>query len=117
MVDMQRAYKFSEGDQIGEMAIVDTFTKLIFGEEEDYSSSELQIIQAFRAADANVLLDSHRDMGEYLRALGVREMIELVSLVQEQLLSGMDSLTDPAGHLLPGNTGYQCRDLGSGLDL
>jgi len=104
---MQRAYKFSEGGQIGEMAIVDTFTKLIFGEEEDYSSSELQIIQAFRAADANVLLDSHRDMGEYLRALGVREMIELVSLVQEQLLSGMDSLTDPAGHLLAGSTGYQ----------
>ncbi len=104
---MQRAYKYSEGSQLGEMAIVDTFTKLIFGEEEDYSASELQIIQAFRAADANVLLDNHRNMGEYLRALGVREMIELVSVVQEQLLSETASLTDPAGHLLPGNTGYQ----------
>ena len=104
---MQRAYEFREGSQVGEMAIVDTFTKLIFGEEDDYSASELQIIQAFRAADANVLLDTHRGMGEYLRVLAVREMIELVPMVQEQLLNGMNSLTDPAGHLLPGNTGYQ----------
>jgi len=107
---MQRAVKFSEGSQVGEMAIVDTFTKLIFGEEEDYSSCELQIIQAFRAADANVLFDSHRDMGEYLRALGVREMIDVVSLVQEQLLSGMDSLTDPAGHILANSARHQAQN-------
>jgi hypothetical protein len=111
---MQRAYKYSESSQVGEMAIVDTFTKLIFGEEDDYSAGELQIIQAFRAADANVLLDSHRDMGEYLRALGVREMIELVSLVREQLLWGMDSLTDQTGHILANSASHQ---VGSGLDL
>ena len=70
------------------MAIVDTFTKLIFGEEDDYSAGELSIIQAFRTADANVLRDSHGDMGEYLRALGVREMIDLVSRVRGQLFSG-----------------------------
>ena len=104
---MQRAYEFREGSQVGEMAIVDTFTKLIFGEEDDYSASELKIIQAFRAADANVLLDTHRGMGEYLRVLAVREMIELVPVVREQLLRGVGSLTNPAGHLLPGNTAYQ----------
>jgi len=104
---MQRAYNFTDGSQVSKMAIVDTFTKLIFGEEDNYSSSELQIIQAFRAADANVLLDSHRDMGEYLRALGVREMIEVVSLVREQLLRGVDSLTDPAGPILTGGPGHQ----------
>jgi hypothetical protein len=104
---MQRAYNFSEGSQVGEMAIVDTFTKLIFGEEDDYSASELQIIQAFRAADANVLLDTHRGMGEYLRVLAVREMIELVSVVQEQLLRGVGSLPDPTGHMLANSVGHE----------
>ncbi len=100
------------------MAIVDTFTKLIFGEEDDYSASELQIIQAFRAADANVLLDTHRDMGQYLRALGVREMIQTVSVVQAQLLSGMDSLDDTIGHILPDSASHQVgSQAGSGLDL
>ncbi|MEP0203780.1 MAG: hypothetical protein ABJ084_05890 [Halioglobus sp.] len=72
---------------VSEMAIVDTFTKLIFGESAQYSSQELLIIQALRLADANVALDSHGDMGGYLRALGVAEMIHLVSDVQQQLAS------------------------------
>jgi hypothetical protein len=48
---------------LGEMEIVDTFTKLIFGMAEDFSVRELDII--------------------YLRALGVKEMIKLVTLVQQ----------------------------------
>ena len=89
------------------MAIVDTFTKLIFGEEDDYSSCELLIIQAFRAVDANVLLDTHRLMGEYLRVLGVREMVQVVSRVQEQLLSGEGSLVDPVGQVQTGSASHQ----------
>ena len=81
---MKRTHKIAEA-QVGEMAIVDTFTKLIFGEESHYSNRELMIIQAFRNVDANVVLDSHRDMGTYLRALGVGEMITLVSRVQDQM--------------------------------
>ncbi len=84
---MKRAQSNAEA-QVGEMAIVDTFTKLIFGEENQYSNHELMIIQAFRHVDANVELDSHRDMGTYLRALGVSEMIKLVSSVQGQLALG-----------------------------
>ena len=84
---MKRTQNMAEA-QVGEMAIVDTFTKLIFGEESQYSNRELMIIQAFRNADANVVLDSHRDMGTYLRALGVGEMIKLVSRVQDQLALG-----------------------------
>ena len=84
---MKRAQTDAEV-QIGEIAIVDTFTKLIFGEEARYSELELTIIQAFRTADANVVLDSHRDMGTYLRALGVSEMIKLVSAVQDQMTLG-----------------------------
>ena len=91
---MQRANRASEGGSISEMAIVDTFTKLIFGEEETYSSKELHIIQAFRTVDPNVAFDSHTDMGEYLRALGVQEMIQLVARVRVQLAEGLHNLQD-----------------------
>ena len=85
---MARAYKDSADSPVGEMAIVDTFTKLIFGEEQDFSPREVSIIEALRLVDGNVLLDSHRDMGDYLRALGVGEMIGLVRRVREQMGEG-----------------------------
>jgi len=88
---MQRASTRSEAGAVSEIAIVDTFTKLIFG-EENYSDRELLIIRAFRSVDSSVLLETHRDMGSYLRVLGVREMIQLVALVQDQLLRGLDAL-------------------------
>ena len=69
-------------DGPSEMEIVDTFTKLIFGMEEDFSAQELDIIQTLRLVDANITLDQVEEMGVYLRALGVKEMIKLVSLVQ-----------------------------------
>ena len=80
---MQRACSNGELGHVSDMAIVDTFTKLIFGEDDAYSAKELLIIKALREVDANVALDSHRDMGEYLRALGVREMIQMVARVQQ----------------------------------
>jgi len=89
---MKSDYDFREGGPVSEMAIVDTFTKLIFGEESDYTHRELMIIRACRSVDANVSLDSHQDMGGYLRALGVREMIKLVSKVREQLANGVTVL-------------------------
>ncbi|MFT4520681.1 MAG: hypothetical protein ACI9JM_003086 [Halioglobus sp.] len=91
---MQRAYDLSEGFQVSEMAIVDTFTKLIFGEEDDFHARELLIIQAFRAVDENVLRDSHADMGEYLRNLGVREMIQVVARVREYMHTGAGAHSD-----------------------
>ena len=66
-----------------EMEIVDTFTKLIFGMAEDFSARELDIIQTLRLVDANISLDQVDEMGVYLRALGVKEMIKLVSLVRQ----------------------------------
>ena len=85
---MKTSYNDSSGDSVSELAIVDTFTKLIFGEESRYSDAELRIIQALRLTDDNVAHDGHRDMGVYLRALGVDEMIRLVSRVQGQMASG-----------------------------
>lgn len=97
---MKRAQPGKDGNQVSEMAIVDTFTKLIFGEGKRYNNRELMIIQAFRMVDTNVVFDSHRDMGAYLRALGVDEMIKLVARVQQQLANGMPVLPDtvPADH-------------------
>ncbi len=85
---MKRKCCSSEVGPASELAIVDTFTKLIFGEEE-FSSRELSIIQALRVVEGQLRSQGHRDMGIYLRALGVREMIELVGSVRIQLASGV----------------------------
>ncbi len=74
-----------EGGIVSEMAIVDTFTKLIFGESDDYNACERLIIDAFREVDANVFRDSYPEMGDYLRNLGVHEMIHLVSRLKEHM--------------------------------
>jgi hypothetical protein len=65
-----------------EVAVVDTFTRLIFGAEEELSAEDMQVIRALRIIDDNIALDDHAEMGIYLRALGVKEMIRLVSLVR-----------------------------------
>ena len=70
---------------VSEMAVVDTFTRLIFDEADDLSTRELVIIEAFRSVDDNVLMDTLPEMGEYLRNLGVREMIHLVARIREHV--------------------------------
>ncbi|MEZ5502518.1 MAG: hypothetical protein R3E50_07570 [Halioglobus sp.] len=83
---MEAAYHESAQDPITEMAIVRTFTKLIFGDEE-YSPPETRIIEAFRSFDANVRGDDYPALGEYLRNLGVREMIQLVARLQQRIVA------------------------------
>ncbi len=95
---MEHAHETIEDCQISEMAIVNVFTKLIFGEEQAYSSRELLIIQALRVVDARVVRDSHQEMGEYLRNMSVREMIQLVSRMREQLNETIGALPS---HCLP----------------
>jgi len=89
-----RAFDTS-GAAASEMAIVDTFTRLIFGEEDHFDAAELRIINALRLVDADMSRDSHLEMGRYLRALGVAEMIQLVGQVQACLAAG--SLARAAG--------------------
>jgi hypothetical protein len=91
---MQLAYKNNEVVPASEMAIVNTFTKLIFGEEA-YTARDLSIIDGFRAVEADVLRDSHEEMGEYLRNLGVREMIQLVSRLHQHLAEATDTGSTP----------------------
>ena len=75
-------YTPSSETQPSELEIVDTFTKLIFGSDQDFSPQELGIIQVTRLVDDNVALDRAEAMGVYLRALGVKEMISLVTRVR-----------------------------------
>ena len=72
----------TRGATTSEMAIVDTFTRLIFGEDDHFDAAELRIVEALRLVDADMAGDSLREMGCYLRALGVAEMIQLVGRVQ-----------------------------------
>ena len=81
---MQRSYKENEVGPVTEMAVVDTFTKLIFGDEA-FSEREFLIIDAFRSVNPDVLRDNLKEMGEYLRSMGVREMIQLVSRVRQHI--------------------------------
>jgi hypothetical protein len=74
------------------MAIVDAFTKLIFGEEQAYSSRELLIVQALRVVDIRMVRHSHQEMGGYLRNMSVREMIQLVSRMRDQLSESTGAL-------------------------
>lgn len=92
-----REYGMSSGSPAGEMAIVDTFTRLIFGEQDPFSESELLIIQAFRLVDDSVARDGYAEMGQYLRALGVAEMIKLVTRVQAQLAGGLQVISRGRG--------------------
>ena len=75
----------THNSSLNEMAIVDLFTKLIFGGDHALDASELQILQALRQVDRGLGLESLREVGFYLRALGVSQMIELVTRVQQQL--------------------------------
>ena len=81
---MQRLYKEKSGSTVTEMAIVDTFTKLIFGDEA-YSEQESLIIDAFQSVRPDVQRDSCEEMGDYLRNLGVSEMIQLVSRLRQHV--------------------------------
>ena len=92
------------GECPAEMAVVDTFTRLIFGEESDFSAQEQSIIQALRLVDSNVAGDTLHQMGDYLRSLEVPEMIELVSRVKERIAEGLPAPIKPAANrpLRPG---------------
>jgi hypothetical protein len=94
---MQPVHKKTPGNPITEMAIVDTFTRLIFS-EDDFARTELSIIRAFRAVEPNVRHDTLHEMGSYLRQLGVREMIALVAHVSQHLGGAIDPLAAAASN-------------------
>ncbi len=85
-------------EHVSEMDIVDTITRLIFGEAEQLTPREDAIVGALRLVDHNMALDDLQEMGAYLRSLEVAEMIELVAGVERQLTDG------PPGPVASGTT-------------
>ena len=88
---MQHQHNKNVDGPVTEMAIVNTFTKLIFGDGA-YTGRELLIIQAFRAVDANVgrlagLLRMAGFDAFYARHLPDRELAALAALEQRVLLT------------------------------
>jgi len=81
---MQAKNLSTEGEVVSKMAIVDTFTKLIF-RDEHFSAQERAMLDALRAVDMYIRADDQSEMGHYIRALGVEEMVQLVSAVSEYL--------------------------------
>lgn len=72
--------------QDSEMAIVNTFTRLIFGDDTGFSNQELRIVEALAAVQAGAIrpLESS-DWAACLQAMSVAEMIELVGAVRARL--------------------------------
>lgn len=104
---MQHEYNKNDVGPVTEMSIVNTFTKLIFGDEAN-SPRELLIIQAFRSVDASVQRDTQQEMGEYLRGLGVREMIQLVARLRKHINDSTDLPAAQRGPTVPAaNLGRQ----------
>ncbi|MCB1842405.1 MAG: hypothetical protein KDI09_05535 [Halioglobus sp.] len=93
---MRRGLSSSEREPVSEMWIVDTLTRLIFGDVDHFDSRESLVIDAFRSVDANVLRDTPAQMGDYLRNLGVREMIHLVTRIRTQIDSDASAMLGDA---------------------
>jgi hypothetical protein len=64
---------------IGEMAIVDIFTKLIFDSAVVLEPSEQHIIDVFAVLESTLTGASRRDVSEFLRAMTIEEMISAVN--------------------------------------
>ena len=87
--------------QANEMVIVDAFTRLIFGDQAELDPLEGRIIEALRLADPSLLGDSREQMGDYLRAMGVREMVDLVARVRDLI-----EIETPGSPIDSGRTGH-----------
>lgn len=91
---MAKAVKSQSGDSLdavpSEMEIVDTFTRLIFGAGSVLSPREQAILATLYTVDCHAAQrdseDDLQEVGAYLRALGVSEMIRLVGKVRSHYL-------------------------------
>ena len=68
-----------------EMSIVDVLTKLIFDAEVELHGTELLVVELLGQVDTSLAASSRRDVGEYLRAMGVDEMIAVVNRIKRLL--------------------------------
>ncbi|MFT5692951.1 MAG: hypothetical protein ACI92E_002287 [Oceanicoccus sp.] len=65
-----------------EISIVDVLTKLIFDAESDLDETEFLVIRLLGQLDSSVVNASRRDVSEYIRSMGVDEMILVVERIK-----------------------------------
>ena len=70
---------------IDEMSIVDVFTRLIFDAETVLDETETLVVECLVDIDSSLLDVSRRDISEFLRSMGVDEMITVVAKVKRIL--------------------------------
>lgn len=70
---------------INEMLIVDVFTQLIFDAESVLNDTEERIIDCLESIEGSLTHSPRRDIGEFLRAMPVDEMISLVAKVKRKM--------------------------------
>ncbi len=100
MVEMDQSEPGGQGD---EMAVVDVFTQVIFGIEQEFSAEQEAILSALRLEESAAGADLY-DLAEHLRSLDVPEMVELVGRVRRRLAEGCATLAAVSGRSpLPGS--------------
>jgi hypothetical protein len=95
-----------QGDEISEMVIVDTFTRLIFGDDSEFDHRERLILEALGALDGSIVVTEPLAVGDYLRALEVSEMITLVAAVRARLEQAVPVLTGAASATVAAQSHY-----------
>ena len=68
---------------IDEMSIVDVLTKLIFNADARLEGDELLVIDLLAQVDTSLKHASRRYVSEYLRSMGVDEMIKAVNRIKQ----------------------------------
>lgn len=90
-------YTKANGAITDEMSIVDVLTKLIFDADSELQESELMVIELLTQVVESLAGESRRDISEYLRAMGVDEMITVVNHIK-RLIDQQQGLIAAARH-------------------
>lgn len=79
-------------NHLDEMSIVDVLTKLIFDAESELQGEETLILESLGELDQSLMGRSRLELSEYLRSMGVDEMIAAVNGIK-QLISHRELLS------------------------
>lgn len=69
--------------QLDEMSIVDVLTKLIFDAESELRADETLVLESLGEYDRSLAGRSRLELSEYLRSMGVDEMIAAVNSIKQ----------------------------------
>lgn len=67
---------------VDEMSIVDTITRLIFDAESELQAFDSRVVASLADLDQSLLNLDRRQISEYLRSMGVDEMISAVNRIR-----------------------------------